>query len=104
MATPKRLGGAVLAAATPVNIVSGKDATFILTFTNSGTGVAKIKASFSTSSATIQAANRVLPDDFELGPGEVVDKTGLAISSAEFLVVESDIGSDVNAVAYGWEE
>lgn len=105
-AIPKIFGQITLVAATSADVFESPStgAAFSVKIVNdSSTTTAKVKLSLSSVTATQDATGRLLPDDHEIAPKGFVTLTGLTIESGKFLVVESDISTDVNAIAYGMQ-
>lgn len=101
----KVLGTHAAAAGVPADVFQGSanGDTFNLRIVNNDpVNQAKIKASLSTVSATMQDAGRIHPEDLVLNPSSMRSLNGLTISNTHYCVVQSDI-VDVNFVALGVE-
>lgn len=98
----KVLGRHDAAAGVAANLVVGSanGETFNVWVTNNNAGNAAIKMSISNTTATIEADGYVIADDFVLASGQTIKRTGFALETGFFFVVESDVVS-VNFVALG---
>lgn len=95
----KTYNTASLAAATPVNVVTGGSlgSSCSVNVCNHGTVEATIKICLSSVSATIQNAGLI--ESYKLPPGEAIERTGIIVESGYYVVVESDV---TNVAAQGW--
>jgi len=103
MAGPIILGKvAVPASDTDLFASPTSGATFSVRFVNNNASDQTIRCSISSTTATAEAAGRLVPDDFTVATGDALELSGLTIDSGKFLVISAS-STDVNAIAYGWE-